>query len=624
MTNSRFPLFAILLLAAAGLSKPAMAQFPAEGDSARVRMMLELHRRAETDVALRRTFITALLRAEAILPSVQYYYDARLWLTKDSADAQRRREVQRLGRVAAESRLLDDKVAAAAVRAGLLRAADSARNGAPAGAGTVEARLYATSVALWQTLPDSGVSDGVVKKRLEAVELRKQEATIRAMVAADRRAAAAQLVGQPAGYTGEKVNGVAHGHGIRINSVGDRYEGEFRKGVGNGHGVLDAANGTRFEGEFVDGVGTGTLTVDLPSGTRYVGPMKAGRREGMGSLDLPTGERYLGQFSGDLFDGGGALEYANGGRYEGEWRKGLRQGRGAEEYPDGRVLRGRFENDRFVRPEEIQQMAALPREEARVVEPEPIAAAAPEPVPSVAESPSTYESRQVSITGRVVDSASGKPLGGAAIYLARELRPENSESNGRFAVTYQAPVELIVRRPGYVPFVAIVQPDSSTLPDIRMRPVRTDSDRQVLREADLRIYPELRSFYDRRAEYRRGSFWTPDDLARAAGPVMALLRQQPSLRNICATNRKGEWDCGKSNRGPSTIMGSGRSNFEEQRECTVRVWTNDVGGRGLDEIPASEVLAMEAYPGPSDTPPGLGQSDCATVRLWMKRASQRE
>ena len=32
----------------------------------------------------------------------------------------------------------------------------------------------------------------------------------------------------------------------------------------------------------------------------------------------------------------------------GEWREGKRQGEGMEYYANGRVLRGRFDNDRFV------------------------------------------------------------------------------------------------------------------------------------------------------------------------------------------------------------------------------------------------------------------------------------
>jgi hypothetical protein len=621
------PRFAVMVMvAAAGWVAPLQAQFPAQGDTARVRLMLELHRRAETDPPLRRQFLEALLRAEAILPSLQYYYNARIWLTQDSADAQKRREVARVNRLSLESRLLDDKIGAAAARPALLRAADSARAANAANAAEIDARLYATSVTLWQALlPDSVFSTAVLKQRLAAVELRTQEATIRAMAAADRRAATAQLVGQPAGYQGEKANGQPEGHGIRTNSVGDRYEGAFHNGVGNGHGVLDAVNGTRFEGQFVDGVGTGVLTVDLPSGTRYVGVMKSGRRDGDGSMDLPTGERYVGRFREDLFEGRGVLEYADGGRYEGEWRQGKRHGHGTEEYPNGRVLRGLFENDRFVQTEEIQPMVALAPEAPRKDEPEPLPAPEPPPPAAVqAPAPSVQGLRTVSIAGRIMDEANKKALAGAMIYLNRFPQQELSDKDGRFVVTNEAPVELIVRRVGYVPFSTTVEPDHSNVGDVLLHPVRTDADRKALEAMDVKIYPQLAAFYQRRAEFRRGAFFTPDDLARAAGTIPDLLRPRPGFKNICVMNRRDEWDCGKADRGPTTIMGSGQSSFARENECTVRVWTDDVGPeKTLDDVRLDELLAVEAYPTPNDTPKGLGTSQCASVRLWTKRAAQR-
>jgi hypothetical protein len=591
--------------------------------------MLELHRRAETDPSLRRSFVDALLRGEVMLPSVQYYYDARLWLAQDSAVAQKSRNLTRMARLAAESRLLDDKIGAAAVRPSLLRAADSARTANTANAAELDARLYATGVTLWQSLPpDSLFSAAIAKKRLDAVELRKQEGAVRAMAAADRRGETAQLAEQPVGYRGERVKGKPEGHGLQINSVGDRYEGEFHNGVGQGHAVLTAANGTRFEGEFVNGVGTGVLTVDLPSGTRYTGLMKSGRREGDGTLDLPTGERYVGGFHEDLFHGRGVLEYANGGRYEGEWLEGKRHGHGTEEFPTGRVLRGRFEADRFVQTEEIEPMVALAPEAPRPDPPPPDPAPVVDSLPSATRVPAPAAprsvSRSVSITGRVVGSLSKKPLANAAIYLNGALSKEGSAGDGSFSVSHEAPAELIVRRAGFVPFAVIVDPDKSNVGEIALQPVETDADRRALDTMNQRIYPQLRSFYERRAQVKRGAFWTPDDVERSAGSIPNLVRQKPGFRNICVANRQGEWDCGKGNRGPTTIMGSGQSSFAAELDCTVRVWTDDVGPeQTLDEIRLDEVLAIEAYPTPNDVPKGLGQAQCATVRLWMKRAAER-
>jgi hypothetical protein len=137
---------------------------------------------------------------------------------------------------------------------------------------------------------------------------------------------------------------------------------------------------------------------------------------------------------------------------------------------------------------------------------------------------------------------------------------------------------------------------------------------------DLKLYPHLATFYDHKARFRRGAFFGPDDLERSPGTIPDLIRQQPGFREICVVNKLGELDCGKSDRGPTTIMGSGKQAMAEERLCTVDVWTDDVGPeRTLDEIPLRQLLALEAYPNPASSPQRLG-GKCASVRLWMKRA----
>jgi hypothetical protein len=134
----------------------------------------------------------------------------------------------------------------------------------------------------------------------------------------------------------------------------------------------------------------------------------------------------------------------------------------------------------------------------------------------------------------------------------------------------------------------------------------------------------LASFYERKGRVREGAFLTPDELLRIAGTLPDIIRQKQGFRNICVPTRRGDLDCGKkSDRGPTTLMGSGRPGNEEQQMCHIRVWTDDVGPeRTLDEIRIDELLAVEAYPSPASTPAELPGSPCATIRLWMKQARE--
>jgi hypothetical protein len=187
---------------------------------------------------------------------------------------------------------------------------------------------------------------------------------------------------------------------------------------------------------------------------------------------------------------------------------------------------------------------------------------------------------------------------------------------------------LIARRSGYVP-ERIEVPAAENGSDIdvgtvNLRQVKNDADKATVRAFDIELHPGLAAFYDRKDKYRGGAFFTPDELERMAGSITQMVRARTGFRDICVANRQGQLDCGKADRGPSTIMGSGTSSFEQQKMCFVRVWTDDVGPeRALDDIRIDEILAVEAYPNTNLTPREFPGSDCATIRLWMKRAESR-
>jgi hypothetical protein len=232
------------------------------------------------------------------------------------------------------------------------------------------------------------------------------------------------------------------------------------------------------------------------------------------------------------------------------------------------------------------------------------------------------------LKGTVTDSANNRPIEGALVYLDREAAAVTTGKDGAFRVPATVhDVTVALRRPGYIPIMMAAPADSAaseTDLGVRyMRQVKSDADRDAVREVDIQMFPQLVAFYDRRAKNPLGAFLTPDEVQRSAGPLTEVIRQKPGFQNICVPNRQRQLDCGrKSDRGPTTIMGSGRPGNAVQQMCFVRVWTDAVGPeRTLDAIRMDEVLAVEAYPTTSSTPREFPGSSCATVRLWMKSAN---
>ena len=228
------------------------------------------------------------------------------------------------------------------------------------------------------------------------------------------------------------------------------------------------------------------------------------------------------------------------------------------------------------------------------------------------------------LTGIVVDSAAHKPISQAAIYVGRTATEQHTANDGTFRVTAtEDALLLMIRRPGYIPAVVPVPGDTTgaemDLGTTNLRRLKTDADRAAAQVLDIAVYPELARFYDHKAGYRQGLFWTPDDLERVGGSLFTLIRQKPGFEYICFRNRKGETDCGmQPNRGPTSIMNP-RPTSAEREPCQLEVWTDGLRSqRTLDDVLVREVLAVEAYRNLNPMPAELAGSPCATIVLWMK------
>ena len=72
------------------------------------------------------------------------------------------------------------------------------------------------------------------------------------------------------------------------------------------------------------------------------------------TITYPNGIKYVGEFKDDKRHGQGRYTFKNGDEYDeyiGEWKDGKMHGKGTYLHDDGTLLKGIFENDKFVEPD---------------------------------------------------------------------------------------------------------------------------------------------------------------------------------------------------------------------------------------------------------------------------------
>eukprot|EP00808_Paulinella_micropora_P007648 g59634.t1 len=122
-------------------------------------------------------------------------------------------------------------------------------------------------------------------------------------------------------YTGDLVDGEAHGTGTWTHPSGAVYEGEYKHDKRDGHGTYTCGAGSRYEGDW-----------------------KNDMKEGLGAWTHPDGDLYEGEFKNDFQEGHGTYTYPDRAKYLGAWKHGVREGRGAYTAPDGAEYVGEYRN----------------------------------------------------------------------------------------------------------------------------------------------------------------------------------------------------------------------------------------------------------------------------------------
>lgn len=214
--------------------------------------------------------------------------------------------------------------------------------------------------------------------------------------------------------------------------------------------------------------------------------------------------------------------------------------------------------------------------------------------------------------GKVVSALTGGPLEEAQVQLPEIRRSTLTDSAGRFAITEVPPGEYAVR----VRLIGFAE--ASTRIELVPEKVTTVTfllDRNVLRMEDIEVSvprgprDALKEFY-RRMRRGQGHYITPEEIERRRPPNTSdLLRTVPG---VMVYPRR----LGKSAVRIRRAAGN--------RDCPPNLFVDGVLSRSmdLDDINRSDVMAVEIYRGPGETPPEFSRTGslagCGTIVVWTR------
>ena len=223
------------------------------------------------------------------------------------------------------------------------------------------------------------------------------------------------------------------------------------------------------------------------------------------------------------------------------------------------------------------------------------------------------------LSGYVVDSG-GRALRGAQVILTDGTARAVSGDSGQFILKGLKPgkTEVLVRVLGFAPatFSTVLRAARNRRVRVILTPVSVQLSTIVVRDSISDPLLAKTGFFDRRKS-GWGSFITPEDIEkRNASRVSDLLQRAPGVSVRPATGSLG-----------GTLPWSMRSG---PAPCLMALFIDgvktEIGRRGgmlttlEDVISATEVGAIEVYPGPAETPARFigGENACGTIVIWTK------
>ncbi|XP_004945158.1 radial spoke head 10 homolog B isoform X2 [Gallus gallus] len=137
-------------------------------------------------------------------------------------------------------------------------------------------------------------------------------------------------------YSGDWVDNVKEGWGIRCYKSGNTYEGHWEKNVRHGKGRMRWLTADQeYVGQWVYGVQHGYGT--------HVWFLKR-----MPASQYPLRNKYMGDFVNGERHGRGKFIYASGAVYDGEWAHNKKHGKGKFVFKNGSIYEGEFRGDKMV------------------------------------------------------------------------------------------------------------------------------------------------------------------------------------------------------------------------------------------------------------------------------------
>lgn len=221
----------------------------------------------------------------------------------------------------------------------------------------------------------------------------------------------------------------------------------------------------------------------------------------------------------------------------------------------------------------------------------------------------TPEDSLASLRGQVVSAMTGGPLGDARVVLRESGRGAYTDAEGRFLIDGVPPGRdtVHVRLIGFAEHSLPIelQPNRVTVATLMLS-------RSVLKLEDLRVEVRRReetgklAGFEERQRIGHGVFLGPEDIRdKRASDAADLLRGEPGVSV-----------------GPSIVGRTPLRITRYNRDCTPMIWLDGVPARSMhiDDLTAEEILALELYRGPAETPPQFQfrQGTCATLVVWTR------
>ena len=213
------------------------------------------------------------------------------------------------------------------------------------------------------------------------------------------------------------------------------------------------------------------------------------------------------------------------------------------------------------------------------------------------------------IRGQVVDARSLAPISGAVVVLAaRPDRPAIADSGGRFEHSGLAADthRIEARAPGYAPRAwTVVVREGETLNDLRLELHPREYELPAIEAtADTGTRNRgLREFERRRAS-GLGIFVTPEEIERRRPVTIGdIMRLVPGVTTAC-----------------DRVTGCYLRMVRAPRGCPAEVFVDGVSATLViqAETSATDVLAVEVYRSPSETPSEFSRIErtCGTILIW--------